>query len=106
MRQCNPFVDKAIRETPLQVCEGVDLLVPGIGELCGGSTREYRYDVLVKQMQAKGLKLEDYTEYLSLRQQGTIPTAGFGLGFDRFMMFLTGSDSIRDVTPYPRYYGR
>lgn len=105
MRQRKPFFDYFFGRI-LQVCEGVDLLVPGIGELCGGSTREYRYEILLSQMKKKGLKVEDYEEYLSLRKQGTIPTGGFGLGFDRFMMFLTGSKSIRDVTPYPRYYGR
>jgi len=104
MLQADPFVDPEISSEPLHTCEGVDLLVPGIGELCGGSTREYRYEVLLKTMKEKGLKPEDYSEYLSLRQQGTFPHGGFGMGFDRFIMLVLGIESIRDVAPFPRHY--
>ena len=104
MLQCDPFVDEEISPDPLYTCEGVDLLVPGIGELCGGSTREYRHDVLLANMKKKGLDPKDYEEYLSLRREGTFPHGGFGLGFDRFIMWLTGVDNIRDISAFPRYY--
>ena len=86
------------------VCESVDLLVPGIGELCGGSLREHNLDTLIKNMKKKGLKLEDYEEYIRLRREGTFPHGGYGLGFDRLIMFITGAQSIRDICPFPRYY--
>ena len=105
MLQCKPFIDTDISDKPLQTCEGVDLLVPGIGELCGGSIREHRYDVLIEQMTRKGLDPKDYKEYLSLRKQGTFPHGGFGMGFDRFIMWILGITHIRDVMPFPRYYG-
>ena len=79
-----------------------DLLVPGIGELIGGSQREERYDVLVARMKELGLKEEDYWWYLDLRKYGTVRHAGFGLGFERMIMYLTGMSNIRDVIPYPR----
>eukprot|EP00698_Gefionella_okellyi_P014700 TRINITY_DN4086_c0_g1_i1.p1 TRINITY_DN4086_c0_g1~~TRINITY_DN4086_c0_g1_i1.p1 ORF type:complete len:462 (+),score=80.12 TRINITY_DN4086_c0_g1_i1:457-1842(+) len=104
MMQQQPFVDAEISSEPLQTVAGVDLLVPGIGELCGGSLREYRYDLLLQQLQQRGLHVEDYNEYLSLRRQGTLPHGGYGMGFDRLVMFLTGVKSIRDVCPFPRYY--
>lgn len=104
MLQCEPFVDTEISEEPLQICESVDLLVPGIGELCGGSTREYRYDVLLETMKKKGLDPKEYEEYMTLRKQGTFPHGGFGMGFDRLVMMITGAESIRDVSPFPRYY--
>lgn len=106
MSQCPPFVDLEVSDEPLYTCEGVDLLVPGIGELCGGSTREYRYEVLIATMKEKGLRLEDYEEYLSLRRQGTFPHAGFGMGFDRFIMYITQCEHIKDVCAFPRYYGK
>ena len=87
-----------------QTCQGVDLLVPGIGELCGGSTREYRPEILRAQMKKKGLKEEDYQEYLSLREQGTFPHAGFGMGYERLLMWVFGIEHIRDLTPFPRHY--
>lgn len=83
----------------------VDLLVPGIGELCGGSQREERYDVLVKRMKEMGLKLEDYKYYTDLRRYGTNIHSGFGLGFERMVMYLTGIANIRDVELYPRTFG-
>ncbi|HIU14133.1 MAG TPA: asparagine--tRNA ligase [Candidatus Fimiplasma intestinipullorum] len=79
-----------------------DLLVPGVGELVGGSQREERYDVLKERMEALGMDLEAYQWYLDLRRFGGVQHAGFGLGFERFLMYLTGVKNIRDVIPYPR----
>lgn len=80
----------------------MDLLVPGIGEIIGGSQREERYDVLAKRMTEMGLKLEDYNWYLDLRKYGSVEHAGFGLGFERAIMYLSGMANIRDVIPFPR----
>jgi len=80
----------------------MDLLVPGVGELIGGSQREERYDVLVKRIQEMGLSMEDYWWYLELRKYGGTKHAGFGLGFERALMYITGMQNIRDVIPYPR----
>ncbi len=79
-----------------------DLLVPGIGELIGGSQREERIDVLLDSMKKFGLKEEDYWWYLNLRRYGGTKHAGFGLGFERMVMYLTGISNIRDVLPFPR----
>jgi asparaginyl-tRNA synthetase len=80
----------------------MDLLVPGIGEIIGGSQREERLDNLLAMMAAHGLEPETYQGYLDLRRFGTFPHAGFGLGFERAVMYLTGMKNIRDVIPYPR----
>lgn len=80
-----------------------DMLVPGVGELIGGSQREERYDELVKSMEYNGLKPEEYQNYLDLRRFGTVVHSGFGLGFERAMMYVTGMKNIRDVIAYPRY---
>ena len=80
----------------------MDCLVPGIGEIIGGSQREDDYDTLVKRMAECGLKEEDYGFYLDLRKYGTVRHAGFGLGFERCVMYLTGMGNIRDVLPFPR----
>ena len=80
----------------------MDLLVPGIGEIIGGSQREDDYDKLVKRMNELGLKVEDYDFYLDLRKYGSARHAGFGLGFERCVMYLTGMGNIRDVVPFPR----
>ncbi len=80
----------------------MDVLVPRIGEIIGGSEREYRYDVLVAAMQEKGLNPDDYWWYLDLRRYGSAPHAGFGLGFERLMRYVTGMENIRDVIPFPR----
>ena len=80
----------------------MDCLVPGIGEIIGGSQREDDYDKLVKRMQECGLDQEDYGFYLDLRKYGTARHAGFGLGFERCVMYLTGMQNIRDVIPFPR----
>ena len=83
----------------------VDLLVPGIGEIIGGSQREERMDVLLARLKELGLNEEDYWWYLDLRRYGGAKHAGFGLGFERMVMYLTGISNIRDVLPYPRTVG-
>jgi len=83
----------------------VDLLVPGIGEIVGGSQREERLDVLLERMAECGLEQEDYWWYLELRKYGGNKHAGFGLGFERLIMYLTGVANIRDVLPFPRTTG-
>jgi asparaginyl-tRNA synthetase len=80
----------------------MDVLVPKIGEIIGGSEREYRYDVLVDRMEEAGLNTEDYWWYLDIRRFGTVPHAGFGLGFERTIQYITGMQNIRDVIPFPR----
>lgn len=83
----------------------MDLLVPGIGEIIGGSQREDDYDKLLKRMQELNFDLEDYRFYLDLRKYGSVRHAGFGLGFERCVMYLTGMSNIRDVIPFPRTVG-
>lgn len=80
----------------------MDLLVPGIGEIIGGSQREDNYDRLVERMEELGLNKEDYDFYLDLRKYGSVRHAGYGLGFERCVMYLTGMANIRDVLPFPR----
>ena len=82
-----------------------DLLVPAVGEICGGSQREERLDLLLDRMKELGLKEEDYWWYLDLRKYGGVKHAGFGLGFERLIMYLTGMQNIRDVIPFPRTTG-
>jgi asparaginyl-tRNA synthetase len=84
----------------------LDVLAPGIGEIIGGSQREERLDVLERRMQEMGLDTEHYSWYLDLRRYGTVPHAGFGLGFERLVNYITGLTNIRDVIPYPRVPGR
>ena len=83
----------------------MDVLVPGVGEIIGGSQREERLDVLVTRMESLGLKQEDYWWYLDLRRYGTVPHAGFGLGLERMVQYTTGMANIRDVIPFPRTPG-
>ncbi len=83
----------------------MDCLVPGIGEIIGGSQREDNYDVLAKRMAECGLKEEDYGFYMDLRKYGSTRHAGFGLGFERCVMYMTGMGNIRDVLPFPRTVG-
>ena len=83
----------------------MDLLVPGIGEIIGGSQREERLDALRERMAERGLSEEDYWWYLDLRRYGGAPHTGFGVGFERMMMYLTGLTNIRDVLPFPRTPG-
>ncbi len=82
-----------------------DMLVPGVGELIGGSQREERLDVLINRIEELGLDAKDYDWYLDLRRFGTVKHAGFGLGFERLIMYLTGIQNIRDVIPFPRTAG-
>lgn len=80
----------------------MDVLVPGVGEIIGGSQREHRLDVLEARMRETGLNPEEYWWYLDLRRYGTVPHAGFGLGLERMLLLLTGMQNIRDVIPFPR----
>ena len=82
-----------------------DMLVPGVGELCGGSQREERLDVLEARMDELGMGKEDYQWYLDLRRFGSAKHAGYGLGFERLLMYVTGIPNIRDVLPFPRTAG-
>ena len=80
----------------------MDLLVPGVGEIIGGSQREERLDVLERRIQEMGMDKKDYWWYLELRKYGGTKHAGFGLGFERLLLFVTGMSNIRDVIPFPR----
>ncbi|MBR6789428.1 MAG: asparagine--tRNA ligase, partial [Oscillospiraceae bacterium] len=84
----------------------VDLLVPGIGEIVGGSQREERLDVLEESMKHFNLSPEDYGWYMDLRRYGGTKHCGFGLGFERLIMYMTGIANIRDVLPFPRTTGQ
>ncbi|MBR3789404.1 MAG: asparagine--tRNA ligase, partial [Clostridia bacterium] len=81
------------------------LLVPGVGEIIGGSQREERLDVLTARMKELNLSEEDYWWYLNLRKFGGTKHAGYGLGFERILMYVTGVSNIRDVLPFPRTTG-
>ena len=83
----------------------VDMLVPGIGEIIGGSQREENLETLLNRMNELGLKEEDYSWYLDTRRYGTVVHSGFGLGFERLVMYMTGMANIRDVIPFPRTPG-
>lgn len=76
-----------------------------VGELIGGSQREDRYEVLVGKIQAMGMDIEPYEAYLDLRKYGSVPHSGFGLGFERLILFATGLENIRDTIPFPRWPG-
>ena len=76
-----------------------------MGEIIGGSQREERLDLINTKMKEHGLDPQDYWWYLELRKYGSVPHAGFGLGLERFLQFVTGMDNIRDVIPFPRYPG-
>jgi asparaginyl-tRNA synthetase len=83
----------------------MDILLPGIGEIIGGSQREERYEILERRMLAAGLDLDTYRWYLDLRRYGSVPHAGFGLGFERLVQFVTGMANIRETIPFPRTPG-
>jgi asparaginyl-tRNA synthetase len=83
----------------------MDVLAPRIGEIIGGSQREERHDVVLQRLREMGLPEEHYWWYLELRRYGSAPHAGFGLGLERMMMYLTGMKNIRDVIPFPRTPG-
>ncbi|KAL3643555.1 Asparagine--tRNA ligase, cytoplasmic 1 [Castilleja foliolosa] len=103
---------KAIKAFYMKVNEdnktvaAMDVLVPKVGELIGGSQREEKYEVLKERILEMGLPIEPYQWYLDLRSYGTVKHSGFGLGFERMILFATGLDNIRDVIPFPRYPGR
>ena len=80
----------------------MDVLVPRIGEIIGGSQREERYDILINRLKESGLDEDNYWWYLDLRRFGSVPHSGFGLGFERTVQFITGMQNIRDVIPFPR----
>ena len=84
----------------------MDIIVPKIGEIVGGSQREERLDVLTRKMKDNHLRPEDYWWYLELRKYGSVPHAGYGVGFERLVQFATGMENIRDVIPFPRYPGK
>ena len=83
----------------------MDVLVPGIGEIIGGSQREERLEILEQRMDEAGLPKENYEWYLDSRRYGTVEHSGFGLGFERLLMLVTGINNIRDVIPFPRTPG-
>jgi asparaginyl-tRNA synthetase len=89
-----------------QTVAAMDVLVPRTGELIGGSQREERLDRLDQRLDEMGLNKADYWWYRDLRRYGTVPHAGFGLGFERLIMFATGMQNIRDVIPFPRAPGQ
>jgi asparaginyl-tRNA synthetase len=82
-----------------------DMLVPAVGELIGGSQREERLDILERRMEELGLEKEGYWWYLELRKYGSVKHAGYGLGFERLIMYITGISNIRDVEAFPRTVG-
>ena len=81
----------------------MDILAPGIGEIVGGSQREERLEVLENRMREMTIPVEEMNWYLDTRRFGTVPHAGFGLGFERLIQFVTGMTNIRDVIPFPRF---
>lgn len=103
-KEIKPFYMRMNEDSP-QTVAAMDLLVPRLGELIGGSQREDREDILLGRMKESGMSLESYDWYLDLRRFGSVPHAGFGLGFERFLMYLTGMQNVRDVIAYPRYPG-
>lgn len=85
-----------------KLVRAVDLEIPGVGELIGGSQREEDYNKLVTRMQELHMNLEELDWYINLRKYGSVVHSGFGIGFERLLIYLTGVDNIRDVIPYPR----
>ena len=102
-REIKPFYMRSNGDG--QTVAAMDVLVPGIGEIVGGSQREEREDVLRENLRRQGLNESDYWWYLELRRYGTVPHSGFGLGFERMLMFITGVANIRDVIPFARTPG-
>jgi asparaginyl-tRNA synthetase len=84
----------------------MDVLVPRLGEIIGGSQREDNFEKLYRRMIEMGMNVDDYNWYLDLRRYGTVPHAGFGLGFERLIQYITGVANIRDVIPFPRAVGQ
>jgi asparaginyl-tRNA synthetase len=85
-----------------QTVQGTDMLFPQIGEIIGGSVREENYDKLVNEIEERNIPMKDLWWYLDTRRFGSCPHAGFGLGFERLILFITGLQNIRDVIPFPR----
>lgn len=102
-RQIKPFYMRLNDDG--KTVTAMDVLVPGIGEVIGGAQREERLDQLLDNMKRQNLKQEDYWWYVDLRRYGSVPHAGFGLGFERLLMFLSGVPNIRDVIPFARTPG-
>ena len=102
-REIKPFYMRANEDG--RTVTAMDVLVPGVGELMGGSQREEREEVLVQNIRRFGMNAEGYAHYVDLRRFGSVPHAGFGVGFERLVMFVTGVSNIRDVLPYPRTPG-
>jgi len=102
-RELKPFYMRVNDNT--KTVAAMDVLVPGVGEIIGGSQREERLDVLLEQMRLKHISTEDYRWYVELREFGTVPHAGFGLGFERLVQFVTGLANIREAIPFPRTPG-
>ena len=86
-----------------ETCQAVDLIVPGIGELCGGSMRENNPDRIIQNLNNKNIPVKDFQWYINMRSDGYLPTGGYGLGFERLVRLCTGLKSVRDVIPFPRY---
>ena len=97
-----PFYMRDNEDGPQRTVAAVDLLVPGIGELCGGSLREERLPFLESRLQRLGLA-DTYQWYLDLRKFGSVPHGGFGMGFERYLQYILGVDNIKDVIPFPRF---
>jgi asparaginyl-tRNA synthetase len=95
-------LDEVTDNVPGQTVRAMDVLFPGIGEIIGGSQREDNYEKLAQRCQEVGIPIESIWWYLETRQFGTAPHAGFGIGFERLVMFVTGMTNIRDVIPFPR----
>ena len=102
-REIKPFYMKVNPDG--KTVRGMDMLVPGVGEIIGGSERENRFDQLVERMKETGIDPADYEWYLDTRRYGSVPHAGFGLGFERTVQFATGLGNIRDCVPFPRHPG-
>jgi asparaginyl-tRNA synthetase len=98
--EIKPFYMKANSDG--KTVRAMDVLLPKLGEIIGGSQREEDYNVLLNRMKIKNLNPDDYKWYLDLRRFGSAPHAGFGLGFERLVQFVTGMENIRDVIPFPR----
>ncbi|XP_038842862.1 probable asparagine--tRNA ligase, mitochondrial isoform X1 [Salvelinus namaycush] len=97
-----PFYARDNEDQPLHTAAAVDLLVPGVGEMCGGSLREERLDLLKTRLAQAGLD-ETYGWYLDVRRFGSVPHGGFGMGFERYLLCVLGVDNIKDVIPFPRF---
>ena len=102
-RSLKPFYMKVNDDG--KTVRAMDVLVPKVGEIIGGSQREERLDMLELRMKEQGLDPESYWWYVDLRRYGTVPHSGFGLGLERAVQFVTGMTNIRDVIPYPRTPG-